>query len=147
MNRPAIALTAVLTAACISFEEKSTLNGPGATGLAALMGSWGSTSLVPSPSSCADFKWNVTERTSTSASGSFSATCAGDLKVEGTASGTQAGSLINWNAAGTATVLSLASCPITLSGTAELGTDEMRVPYSGMTCLGPVSGTEILKRH
>jgi hypothetical protein len=33
-----------------------------------------------------------------------------------------------------------------LTGTAELGTNSIRVPYSGNTCLGAVSGVEILNR-
>ena len=39
------------------------------------------------------------------------------------------------------------ACAITLTGTAELGTDSIRVPYSGDTCLGNVSGVEILKKR
>ena len=45
------------------------------------MGSWTSSSLIPSPSTCTDFKWNVSEQTADSAKGSFSATCANDLKL------------------------------------------------------------------
>jgi hypothetical protein len=37
-------------------------------------------------------------------------------------------------------------CSITLTGTAELGTNSIRVPYSGSTCLGPVSGVQILTK-
>ena len=36
---------------------------------------------------------------------------------------------------------------VTLAGTAELGVDSIRIPYSGNTCLGNVSGTEVLKRN
>ena len=43
--------------------------------------------LIPSPSACGDFKWTVTEQTATTAKGSFSATCAGDLKLAGIAEG------------------------------------------------------------
>lgn len=142
-----IGLAAALGAAgCISYEEKSSL-GPGGTGLAALMGSWGSTSLIPSPASCADFKWDVTQRTATSAAGSFSATCAGDLKLQGTARGTLSGDVITWNAEGTASAPLLPSCAIKLNGTAELGVDQVRIPYSGTTCLGPVSGVQVMTRR
>ena len=41
----------------------------------------------------------------------------------------------------------LASCNISLTGTAEIGLDSVRVPYSGDTCLGKVSGIEVLKRN
>jgi hypothetical protein len=67
--------------------------------------------------------------------------------VTGTAEGTLSGSTIAWNASGNATGPGVPSCVITLTGTAELGTDSIRVPYSGDTCLGKVSGVEILKKH
>ena len=65
------------------------------------MGTWASaSSVIPSASTCSDFKWNATEQTATTAKGSFSATCAGDLKVAGTAQGTLSGSVISWTANG-----------------------------------------------
>ena len=112
------------------------------------MGNWSSGNLIPSPSACTDFKWNVTEQTTTTAKGNFSATCAGDLKLSGTAQGelTSAASL-KWSATGNATAPGLTSCAISLTGTAELQLDTIRVPYSGNTCLGPVSGVESLKKR
>jgi hypothetical protein len=138
---------AAASAACFDFERKSTVAGPSATGVSALMGNWTSSSLIPSPSSCTDFKWNVSEQTSTSAKGSFSATCANDLKLTGTAQGTLNGSTILWVAEGNATAPGLTSCSIKLSGTAEIGIDAVRVPYSGDTCLGNVNGVETLRRN
>lgn len=138
---------ALAAAGCFGYERKSTLTGPSAPGIGALLGSWSSSSVIPSPSTCTDFKWNVNEQTSTSAKGSFSATCAGELKLNGTAEGTMNGGGINWSAAGTASAPGLPSCSINLTGTAELGVDSVRVPYSGDTCLGKVSGVEILRRN
>jgi hypothetical protein len=139
---------AASAAACIGFERKSTVTGPSAVGIGALMGSWTSSSIIPSPTSCTDFKWNVTEQTTATAKGAFTATCANDLKVTGTAQGTihPSGSPINWSAEGTAVAPGLSSCKITLTGTAEIGTTTVRVPYSGDTCLGKVNGVETLKR-
>jgi hypothetical protein len=134
-------------AGCFGFEHTSSMTGPTSAGISALMGSWSSASVIPSPSSCTDFQWNVTEQTSTTAKGSFSATCAGDLKVNGTAQGSLNGSSIVWSAVGTATAPGLSSCAITLNGTAEIGTDSIRVPYSGDTCLGKVSGVEVLRKR
>jgi hypothetical protein len=147
-NTLSIALTivAALTSACLGYERKSTL-GPTSSGIGALLGNWSSTNLVPSANTCSDFKWNVAEQTGNSASGTFSATCAGDLRISGTASGTLSGSAINWNAQATASVPGLPSCAITLSGTAELGVDSIRVPYSGDTCLAKVSGVEVLRKR
>ena len=140
-------VAAAAAAGCIGFEHNNSLTGPTASGISALMGSWSSASVVPSQSSCTDFKWNVTEQTSTTAKGSFSATCANDLKVTGMAQGSLSGSSIVWSAVGNANAPGLPSCAVTLTGTAELGADSIRVPYSGDTCLGKVSGVEVLKKH
>lgn len=140
-------ILAAACTACIGFERKSTVTAPTAAGVGSLMGSWTSSNVIPSPSSCSDFRWNVTEQTANSARGSFSATCAGDLRLTGTAEGTLSGSTINWSAQGTATGPGLPTCPITLTGTAEIGVSTVRVPYSGQTCLGPVSGVETLRRN
>jgi len=143
----AVSLVAALSAGCLEFEHKSSL-GPTTTGIGALAGAWSSTNLVPSPSTCTDFQWNVTDQTETSAGGSFSATCAGELKLNGTARGVLSGSVITWTAQGNATAPGLAaSCAITLTGTAELTVTSIRVPYSGDTCLGKVSGVENLQRR
>ena len=136
----------VVSSACTSYERTSTL-GPSTTGMAALLGTWTSSNLVPTASACTDFKWNVTEQSGNTARGTFSATCIGDLKVAGTADGTLSGSTITWNAHATTSAPALPSCAITLTGTAELGVDSIRVPYSGDTCLGKVSGVEVLKKN
>jgi len=141
-----VVATAVVAAGCTSLEHKSSLTEPSAAGNNSLLGNWTSSTLIPTPSTCTDFKWNATEQTATTAKGSFSATCAGDLRVAGTASGTLTGSTVDWGANGTATILNQPACAITLTGTAELGANSIRVPYSGSTCLGPVSGVEILNK-
>jgi hypothetical protein len=134
-------------AGCIGFERKTSVTGPSATGISALLGNWSSSNLIPSPNACTDFKWNVTEQTATTAKGSFSASCTGDLKLSGTAQGTLSGGGISWTAQGIGSAPGLPSCAISLTGTAELGLDSIRVPYTGDTCLGKVSGTEILRRN
>lgn len=142
------AATAVATAGCTSLERESSLTSPSAAGNNALLGSWTSSSLIPTPSTCTDFKWNVSEQTATAAKGSFSATCPGDLKLTGTAEGAFTSSAaIAWSAEGNATAPGLTSCAIKLTGTATLGTEAIIVPYKGTTCLGPVEGVETLKKH
>jgi hypothetical protein len=140
---------AATASGCAGYSSKTTTTGPSAAGVAALMGNWASAgaSVIPSPASCTDFKWNPTEQTSNSAKGSFSASCAGDLKVSGTATGIMSGSVINWAANANASAPGLASCPILLGGTAELGVESIRIPYAGTTCLGPVSGVEVLNKQ
>ena len=136
-----LAVSAIAASGCIGFERKSSLTGPTAAGNGALMGTWTSNNLIPSPASCTNFVWSVSEQTSTSARGSFSATCAGDLKVTGTAQGAFSGAAsIAWSGTANATGPGLTSCTVSLSGTAELLVDSIRIPYSGDTCLGKVSG-------
>ena len=140
---------AATAAGCVGYSSKTASTGPSAAGVAALMGNWVSAnaSIIPSPSACSDFKWNPTEQTSNSAKGSFSATCAGDLKVTGTATGTMSGSVVNWAANANAATPAQPTCQVLLGGTAELGVDSIRIPYAGTTCLGPVSGVEILNKR
>ena len=150
-NRTLTALAAVCllgTTGCFSFERKSNITGPAVSGTNAFMGTWTSGNIIPSPNACGDFKWSVSEQTATTAKGSFSATCAGDLKLTGIAEGelTTAASL-KWKANGNATAPGLTSCAIALTGTAELLSDSIRVPYSGKTCLGDVQGVESLKKR
>ena len=148
-NRLSLALSiaaAVAATGCFGYERRSTL-GPTPTGVAALLGSWTSSNPASPAGACTDFRWNVTQQSGNTASGTFSATCPGDLRVSGTANGTLSGSTVTWNAQGTASAPNVPSCPITLSGTAELGVDSIRVPYSGQTCLGPVSGVEVLRKR
>ena len=143
-----LVVSAFAVTGCIGFEHKSSVSGPAASGTNAFLGNWSSANIIPSPSSCTDFKWDVTEQTGTSAKGNFSATCGNDLKLSGTAQGTlTSGSTLSWSASGNATALGLVSCAISLTGTAELLVDTIRVPYSGDTCLGKVSGVESLKKR
>jgi len=134
--------------ACVGYENKTSVTSPTAATAEALVGTWtsASTSIVPSPSTCTDFKWTPTQQSPTSAMGSFSAACAGGLKVSGTAAGTLTGTTVAWTAHALASTPEIASCDVSLTGTAELGVNSIRVPYSGNTCLGPVSGVEILNK-
>ena len=144
-----ILCVASAAAGCVGYSSRTASTGPSAAGVAALMGNWASAgaNVVPAASTCTDFKWNPTEQTSNSAKGSFSATCAGGLRVSGTASGTLSGSVINWAANANAATASQPTCQVLLAGTAELGVDSIRIPYAGTTCLGPVSGVEILNKR
>ena len=143
----AVCLTiAISAAACIGYERNNTPTSPSG-GSGSLVGNWTSSSLIPTPSSCADFKWNITEQVGNTARGSFSATCANDLKLTGTAQGTINGSTIEWSATAVGNAAGLANCQVTLKGTAEIGVTTVRVPYSGDTCLGKVSGVESLSRR
>jgi len=138
----------VAASGCVGYESKTTAPSPAAVTAAALAGTWQSASagIIPSPSSCNDFKWTPVQQSPTSAMGSFSASCAGGLKVAGTAGGTLSGTTVSWTATAIASTPEIPSCNVSLTGTAELGVNSIRVPYSGTTCLGPVSGVEILNK-
>lgn len=115
--------------------------------MSALAGTYRSATVtsIPSPDSCTNFTWAVTEKTANSAKGNFSALCAGNVQVAGTAQGTQTGNNIVFQVNATATSGTVV-CAIALSGTAVIETNQVRVPYTGTSCFGNVSGTEILKR-
>jgi hypothetical protein len=54
---------------------------------------------------------------------------------------------VNWSAAGNAGPSGV-TCPFSITGTAAPeGVDGIRVNYSGSTCLGPISGSELLKKR
>lgn len=147
---PAMAAVAMVSAGCFEFSRNaSSITGPSASNfsVSALAGTYRSATVtaIPSPDSCTNFTWSVTEKTSNSAKGNFSASCAGGVQVAGTAQGTQTGNNIVFQVNATATQASL-SCAISLSGTAVIETNQVRVPYTGTSCFGNVSGTEILKR-
>jgi hypothetical protein len=149
MRRPLLAATvlaALLAASCFEFLTQSKTS-PSSTGVDGLNGSWASVSSATTlQDTCTDFAWTVTDISGNTASGTFSATCLDTLQVTGTASGTLSGSTVTWTASGTATGPGGTACPVSLSGTATFDGTQIRIPYSGTTCLGPVSGTEVLRR-
>ncbi|NQW02597.1 MAG: hypothetical protein HQ485_01055 [Acidobacteria bacterium] len=109
-------------------------------------GSWASVAASTAPQTCTNFHWTMTDVTLTSVTGSWTATCHGNVDVAGTASGTLDTTKLTWAATGTGTVLDVGSCPVALTGTATLANNQLRIPYTGITCLGPVAGTEILRK-
>lgn len=140
----AVLSSSVMSTACFEMFQQTTT--PKTVNI--LGGTWSSvtptgTSLI---NSCTNFTWNATEQSSTSASGSFSATCFNVLQISGTASGTLTGSAVTWTASGLANGGGITNCAVSLSGTASIEADQIRIPYSGTTCQGPVSGTELLKK-
>jgi hypothetical protein len=138
--------TALAGAACGDLLGIRSQTGP-SLAIDGLTGSWASVASATSlPNTCTDFKWTISDVSSSSASGTFTATC-GIVAVAGTAGATTgSGSTINWTVDATGTTSSGIECPIALSGTAVLETAQIRITYSGTTCAGPVTGTEILRR-
>jgi len=140
------ALAACLSA-CVGFEHTETPASPTDPVLRSYVGEWASSALTsfPTPESCGNLRWTVASQTATSMSGQFQATCAGNLSLAGTASGTLADGYIKWEAAGTAS--GPLTCPFFLTGTATPdSTTTILVSYTGQTCVGPISGSEVLRR-
>lgn len=143
------AAVSVVSVGCIEFNRQAgELIGPSSSQLAVstLAGTYRSISSIPTADSCTNFSWSVTEKTANSARGNFSASCQNNtLQVAGTAQGTQTGQNIAFQVTAIATASGV-SCNISISGTAVVETNQVVVPYSGTSCFGNVSGTEILKR-
>jgi hypothetical protein len=142
----AVVVASVLSAGCLDFVKNMT--SPTATpSVDQLTGSWASVSSATSlVDTCTDFHWTVPGPSGTTVTGAFSATCQRTLQVVGTATGTFSGTTIAWTATATGTTPAGAACPVSLAGTADFDGTQIRVPYTGTTCLGPVSGTEILRK-
>jgi hypothetical protein len=144
---PIISL-AVLTQACFSVEYQETLRNSPSNSAQSLLGDWRSANAgsFPTPQTCGDLKWNVTSQDATHIAGSFEATCGGGVTLAGTATGVLDGNL-RIEATGNATGLVPFTCPFTVNGTGVLQADSsLRVDYYGSTCVGAISGTEILRR-
>ena len=139
-----VAAVAMLAAGC-GFEQSQNLTSPTGS-LGGLTGLWTSIPSGSSSASCTDFRWTISQQTTTMVSGAFSAECGGSITVSGTAAGTLSGSTIILQATGTATSQGL-NCPFSLSGTGYIEGDAIRVPYTGQTCLGPIQGEETLRRQ
>ena len=141
-----VATVALVSSGC--FKSSSTVTTP--TGSASILGgTWNTIVHVPGANpaqSCTNFSWAVTSFNGTTGSGTFSATCFGNVQIAGSASGTLNTNNISWAANATATVPNMPPCEIKLTGSATLQTDRIVIPYSGTTCLGDVNGTETVKR-
>lgn len=162
-----LAAASTFSTACARFESSSELLSPTAPGPVPSVpspspapapappggsgsnaGTWSSISnVVPSAGSCSNFQWQVTNATSNSMAGNFSATCGGNITVVGTASGRLEGTSLPLAVAGTATYAGVLSCEFSFSGTGVIvNNDTLTIPYTGLLCGTPMSGTETLRR-
>jgi hypothetical protein len=161
-----IAAASVLTVAC-GFQHSTNVLAPTSASAAAstpagtpnsnntsstpsLVGLWTSAALpaVPSPNTCGNFQFQVISQTATALSGTFTAVCGGGMAISGTASGTVNGTAVAITVSGSANVPGTPSCAFNLAGTGAVIDNgyTLTVPFTGTTCLGPVSGTEVLHR-
>lgn len=139
----------LVTILCVGCEltSESGLNPSAPSAFASLLvGEWssGSSASLSTPDSCTDLQWSVAQDSASTYSGSFTATCGAGIKVEGTLTGILVGDQLTLTGVGTATPPGSTGCDFTLDGTAQVIGDTIQLDYTGRTCLGPVTGTEVL---
>jgi hypothetical protein len=130
-------------------EESPNPAGPSgpATSMEAFAGTWSSITAANPATGCGNVKYTVTPTTASSATVTFSATCAGNIAVTGSGVGTLAGDTISWAANGLVGQGGV-NCPFTFTNSrATMGADgQVTVTYTGTVCGIPVSGTETVKK-
>jgi len=124
---------------------------PASGGTTSLVGTWLSNPLptLPSPNSCGNFQYQIASQTATSIAGSFTAICGAGMTVSATLTGQLNGTAVSITATGKASLPGIPECPFTLTGNGAIEDSgyTLVVPFSGTTCFGPVSGTEVLRRR
>ena len=122
---------------------------PPATSSSSFSGTWGSSKIpgIPNLSNCSEPKWTITEQSGTSVAGTMTATCTGGTTVSANLTGEMASAdKLNLTAKGTVLAVGI-PCAFDLAGVGtRQGSDSMKLDYQGTTCLGTVSGTEMLRR-
>jgi hypothetical protein len=119
---------------------------PPSIGLDVFAGSWTSVTTSTPATGCGTVQYTVTPLSSTSATVTFSGTCAGNIHVSGTGNGQVSGAALDWTAQGLVSQGGV-NCPFTFAnGKAAEDPGGIKITYSGTVCGIPVSGTEIVKR-
>ena len=141
---------ALMAASCVETRHEGPTS-PSEVAQVLATGSWTSAGTAASSAlnvgSCGNLEWKIATLTDTSASGTFKATCGGGLTLEGSAEGKLNGLTADLSASGTVGGAGV-NCPFSLTGQAvPEGLDKLRINYNGSTCLGPVSGSEVLTRR
>ena len=149
-----LALAAALAgAACIdqqgnvTLPQSAALTGPSANA-GSLTGFWRTRNGQPGADNCYPIQWDITNQTGARISGSFFAICANVVLIGGTASGTTNGEHISLQVSGVTEAQGVSpTCGFSLQGIGTIGsnTNALLMNYFGTTCLGPVSGEEVLR--
>ncbi len=117
-----------------------------AVSLEGFAGTWTSATASTPAAGCGTVRYTVTPVSATSATVSFSATCAGSIQVNGTGSGQVNGSSLDWTAQGLVSQGGV-NCPFTFTnGRAVEDPGGIKITYSGTVCGIPVNGSEVVKR-
>ena len=151
-----VAAVSLAGTACTQFQSSREVLSPTAptplpdgSSSGSLTGVWaaGTDFALPSPSTCRNFQWIITNQSPTAINGSFTAECGNNLTISATASGTLVNpttAIIHVTGNG---VLGAVGCQFDLNGNGTIiDNDAITISYTGTTCFGPVSGTETLRR-
>jgi hypothetical protein len=142
----AVLLLSVASMGCTDFFEGPE-TAPSTVTPQMLNGAWTSVAIeTKRPDTCTKFLWNVTQVAGDTASGPFTATCRTNVQISGNATGTLSEKTLTWSATATASVPSFGTCAIELEGTGTFDGLQLRLPFDGTTCVGEVTGTEILRK-
>ena len=148
----AFALACALTTGCDLLSKKdktptSPTSPTPTTTVDAFAGTWSSITPSTPPTGCGNLKYTVTPTGTTTANVTFAATCAGNIAVTGSGSGTLSGSTINWTANGLVGQGGV-NCPFTFTNSKATldAAGQIVVTYTGTICGIPVSGTETVKK-
>jgi hypothetical protein len=147
----ALMAASVLAAGCDLLSKKSdngdTPTGPSTVKIDQFAGTWQSVTAGTPATGCGNLKYTVTPTTATSANVSFTATCASNITVTGSGTGTLAGDAINWSSSGLVSQGGV-NCPFTFTNSKATldASNQVVVTYSGTVCGIPVSGTETVKK-
>jgi hypothetical protein len=152
----AVVAASLMAGACTQFQSSREVLAPTAPSplpdgspTGSLTGLWaaGTDPVLPSPSSCKNFQWIITNQSPSAITGSFTAECGGGVTISATASGTLVNpttAMIHVTGNG---VLGSVGCQFDLNGNGTIiDNDSITISYSGTTCFGPVSGTQTLRR-
>ena len=155
---PALALTCALASGCGLLNNTSDTSSPSTStptspstptaNMSQFAGTWQSVTASTPATGCGNVSYTITPVSSTSANVSFTATCAANITVTGSGSGTLSGSEIDWSASGLVGQGGV-NCPFSFSNSkAVLASDgsTIAITYSGSVCGIPVSGTENVKK-
>lgn len=149
MFRTACLATVILAqsvSGCLDTIRNAVPTETGDTTLSSFGGSWGSVAASTAEAVCTDFSWKVTDVTASGVAGTWTARCFKTIPVSGNASASLVNGEMRWTATGTGTATGAATCAVALTGSARLENGQITIPYTGTTCLGPVAGTEILRK-
>lgn len=117
------------------------------TPLSAYTGTWTSSPGADpvTPGTCRGVQWRLPSTAGSTATGNFSATCAG-VQVSGSVTVAMARTSLTWRVGGRAVGEGGQPCAFALSGTATMERVGMRVEYEGTVCGTPVNGTDVWRR-